>query len=173
MRMRSPRRAPPENGLVGSTAMIPTRAPARRYSPASFSTRVLFPAPGDPVTPMTSAFPEAGNSLFKSSVPSVSPASTAEIARAMARRSRASTFAAQVWIESAMWWQGPPWFRPSVSRAVTMRWMSPVPWSRTISPESRLYHKPCSVKKLAAHAVKCAAGEGRRKWYNLEVWEAN
>jgi hypothetical protein len=67
----------------------------------------------------------------------------------MARRSPASTFAAQVWIESAIWWQGPPWFRPSVARAVTMRWLSPVRWSRAISPESRLYHKPCSVKKLA------------------------
>ena len=53
MRMRSPRMAPPENGLVGSMAMMPTVLPCLRYSFASLSVSVLLPAPGGPVMPST------------------------------------------------------------------------------------------------------------------------
>ena len=53
IRILSPRIAPPENGLVGSTAIMPTRELPRRYSAASLSTSVLFPAPGGPVIPIT------------------------------------------------------------------------------------------------------------------------
>ena len=53
MRMRSPRMAPPEKGLVGSTAMMPTVFPRLRYSLAILSVMVLLPAPGGPVMPST------------------------------------------------------------------------------------------------------------------------
>jgi hypothetical protein len=55
MRMRSPSRAPPENGLVGSTARMPTVSPRSRQRRAKRSTRVLLPAPGGPVKPTTRA----------------------------------------------------------------------------------------------------------------------
>ena len=51
--IRSPRIAPPENGLVGSTAIMPTVLPRLRNSLASLSVKVLLPAPGGPVIPMT------------------------------------------------------------------------------------------------------------------------
>ena len=57
MRMRSPRMAPPLNGEVGSTARMPTRLPSRRRARASWSVRVDFPAPGEPVRPTTMARP--------------------------------------------------------------------------------------------------------------------
>ena len=52
IRTRSPRIAPPVNGLVGSTAITPTVRPRARGARAiSRSTSVLLPAPGGPVTP--------------------------------------------------------------------------------------------------------------------------
>jgi hypothetical protein len=57
MRTRSPSSAPPEKGLVGSTATMPTVRPARRQCSASASTSVLLPAPGGPVMPMRRARP--------------------------------------------------------------------------------------------------------------------
>ena len=51
IRIRSPRTAPPVNGLVGSTATTPTVAPVFRIAAVSRSTSVLFPAPGGPVMP--------------------------------------------------------------------------------------------------------------------------
>ena len=51
MRTRSPRIAPPLNGLVGSTAIMPTVWPAPRSAAIRRSTSVLLPAPGGPVTP--------------------------------------------------------------------------------------------------------------------------
>jgi hypothetical protein len=53
IRMRSPRTAPPVNGLEGSTAITPTDEPPVRRRVVSRSTRVDFPAPGGPVTPST------------------------------------------------------------------------------------------------------------------------
>src|SRR6266403_1323890 len=57
MRMRSPRIAPPVNGLVGSTARTPTVFPWERRWATSRSTSVLFPAPGLPVIPTICARP--------------------------------------------------------------------------------------------------------------------
>src|SRR5688572_3168316 len=59
IRTRSPRMAPPVNGLDGSTASTPTVKPSRRIAAISRSTSVLFPAPGGPVTPTTRAFVSA------------------------------------------------------------------------------------------------------------------
>src|SRR5438477_504868 len=53
IRMRSPSTAPPENGLEGSTATMPTVSPSARSSAVRRSTTVDLPAPGGPVTPTT------------------------------------------------------------------------------------------------------------------------
>ena len=53
MRIRSPKIAPPEYGLVGSIATIPTVLPRLRNSFAILSVRVDLPAPGGPVIPIT------------------------------------------------------------------------------------------------------------------------
>jgi hypothetical protein len=65
IRMRSPNIAPPVYGLVGSTAIIPTASPPRRYSAARRSTSVLLPVPGAPVTPSTKARPVRGKISFR------------------------------------------------------------------------------------------------------------
>jgi hypothetical protein len=57
IRIRSPRTAPPVYGEAGSTATTPTVSPRSRSASASLSTSVDLPAPGDPVTPITSAEP--------------------------------------------------------------------------------------------------------------------
>src|SRR5207237_67236 len=49
IRMRSPRMAPPLNGLDGSTATIATRATRSRYNPARRLTSVDLPPPGGQV----------------------------------------------------------------------------------------------------------------------------
>ncbi len=49
----SPSIAPPVKGLVGSMAITPTLFPSRLMDLTSLSVRVLFPAPGGPVMPMT------------------------------------------------------------------------------------------------------------------------
>ena len=46
MRMRSPRMAPPEKGLVGSTATTPTVRPRARKRSTRTSVRVDLPTPG-------------------------------------------------------------------------------------------------------------------------------
>ena len=50
--MRSPRTAPPENGLVGSTAITATLLPFPRYTDMRLFVSELFPAPGGPVIPI-------------------------------------------------------------------------------------------------------------------------
>ena len=60
MRIRSPRIAPPEKGLVGSTATMATVRPRLRSWLASLSTSVDLPAPGGPVMPTTWARPVSG-----------------------------------------------------------------------------------------------------------------
>ena len=57
MRMRSPRIAPPEYGLDGSTATMPTLSPRSRIRRASLPTSVDLPLPGTPVMPTTCARP--------------------------------------------------------------------------------------------------------------------
>ena len=91
MRTRSPRTAPPLNGLVGSTATTPTERPDCRISAMSRSTSVLFPAPGGPVTPMRYARPVRGKIRRISSAAAGASSSMSEIARATARASPWST----------------------------------------------------------------------------------
>jgi hypothetical protein len=57
MRMRSPRMAPPENGLDGSMATMPTLRPSARSVRASRATSDDLPQPGTPVMPTTCAWP--------------------------------------------------------------------------------------------------------------------
>src|SRR5437868_5067492 len=63
MRIRSPSTAPPENGLLGSTAKIATCLPLSFQLLARQSTKVDLPAPGEPVIPTTCARPVFENSL--------------------------------------------------------------------------------------------------------------
>ena len=51
MRTRSPRMAPPENGLDGSMASTPTSRSSLRIRLMSLSVSVDLPAPGAPVMP--------------------------------------------------------------------------------------------------------------------------
>ena len=60
MRRRAPSGAPPEKGLVGSTAMIPTRRPCSSRMAAIRLVSELFPAPGGPVMPTIRAAPVSG-----------------------------------------------------------------------------------------------------------------
>ncbi len=53
MRTRSPRMAPPVNGLEGSTAITPTVSPRPRQRWMSWSQSVDLPLPGGPVMPTT------------------------------------------------------------------------------------------------------------------------
>jgi len=62
MRTRSPSSAPPEKGLLGSTARTPTVFFRLRSSPISASASVLFPAPGEPVMPIMKDRPVWGKS---------------------------------------------------------------------------------------------------------------
>jgi hypothetical protein len=87
--IRSPRIAPPENGLDGSIQMIPTRSPRSRYKPARRSTSEDFPAPGAPVMPTTRPRPVCGNTDFINAAAFPTLSSTFEIARATARVSPA------------------------------------------------------------------------------------
>ena len=92
MRIRSPSNAPPVKGLVGSTAMMATLgagfpSSAWRKCLASWLTRVLFPVPGAPVTPIRCAVPVKGNSADCSSRLSGALFSTMVSARERASRS--------------------------------------------------------------------------------------
>ena len=95
MRTRSPSKAPPENGLEGSTATTPTRSPAARARATSASTSVDLPTPGDPVTPTTNAPPVLGYSAASASRAPSAPSSRSRMSRAAARRSPPSTSAAR------------------------------------------------------------------------------
>src|SRR5213594_2351607 len=90
IRMRSPRTAPPVNGLEGSTAMMATRSPSARRRVVSLSTSVDLPAPGGPVMPSTWARPTCGcTARMISATPGIL-FSTRVMRRARARRSPAS-----------------------------------------------------------------------------------
>src|SRR5690242_17739239 len=84
MRMRSPNRAPPVKGLVGSTATTATRWPAARYAVTRRSTRVDLPAPGGPVMPIRRAWPTNRWTSASSRSNPGRAFSTTEIARARA-----------------------------------------------------------------------------------------
>src|SRR5581483_2722719 len=102
MRMRSPKTAPPEYGLLGSTAITPTVFPSFRSSFVSLSQRVLLPAPGGPVTPRISARPVRGNNSRSSGSASGWRFSIQLAARANARTSPATIFSAALVIDSAL-----------------------------------------------------------------------
>src|SRR5436309_1484823 len=85
MRMRSPRMAPPVNGLLGSTAMIPTVLFFLRNSAARRSTSVLLPEPGLPVTPIICDLPVRGNNCRRISRLSADRFSTRVMTRERAR----------------------------------------------------------------------------------------
>src|SRR5579863_9134524 len=89
MRMRSPRIAPPEYGLDGSTAITPTVFCSPRSIVMIWSQSVLLPTPGAPVTPTMSARPARGAISLINSVPC--PLSTRLAARASARWSPVRT----------------------------------------------------------------------------------
>src|SRR5690242_450115 len=82
--MRSPSRAPPVKGLVGSTATTATRWPLWRYAVISRSTSVDLPAPGGPVMPIRRARPTDRWTCASSCSKPGRPFSTTEIARASA-----------------------------------------------------------------------------------------
>src|SRR5262245_19530445 len=86
-RIRSPRSAPRENGLDGSTETTPTVRSVSLIWAMSAPMRLDFPTPGGPVTPTIAAFPVSGYTSRTSGYASGSPSSTSEIARASARRS--------------------------------------------------------------------------------------
>src|SRR4051794_38950946 len=87
MRTRSPRMAPPVNGLDGSTASTPTRWPAWRSARTSSFVVVDLPTPGEPVSPTTWAVPACGASAAATAGSAGSPFSTRLIRRATDRGS--------------------------------------------------------------------------------------
>src|SRR5215467_562859 len=122
MRRRSPSTAPPVNGLVGSTARMPTTGaacPDRVESPAEpdawrssvvkRSTSVLLPAPGGPVTPTRQARPVCAKSARTRSAPAAPSSSTSEMPRAMARASPATIRSANEPLVSIGWLVVGPW----------------------------------------------------------------
>ena len=90
MRIRSPRMAPPEKGLVGSTAIMPTVCPCWRAWAVSASVMVLLPAPGGPVMPTQYPLPRAGAIRRIISGTSALCRSTCDMSCAKARWSPAS-----------------------------------------------------------------------------------
>src|SRR6185295_1732042 len=94
IRMRSPRRAPPVKGLVGSTATIATFSPRATKAAVSSSTVVDFPTPGGPVSPTLSAPPTRDDRASRTSRASGAAFSTSEIPLLMARKSPLKTSSA-------------------------------------------------------------------------------
>src|SRR4051794_298400 len=85
IRTRSPRMAPPVNGLVGSTAITPTVLPCARATAINRSIKVLLPAPGGPVIPIVQARNGRGPSRRMVDSAAGPPRSTRLMARASAR----------------------------------------------------------------------------------------
>src|SRR2546421_707910 len=106
MRMRSPRSAPPVRALDWSTATMATVLDSRRNAAARRSTRVLFPAPGGPVTPRISArWLVSERRSSRSRREPGSPFSMAVAARESARISPAAIFFAQSCINRGLVFQ--------------------------------------------------------------------
>src|SRR5512140_1273608 len=68
-------------------ASTPTRSPRRRYAVTSALVTVDFPAPGEPVRPITRAWPASGASSFITERSRGEPSSISETSRARARGS--------------------------------------------------------------------------------------
>src|SRR5665647_471195 len=85
MRIRSPSKAPPENGEDGSTARMPTRLPRALSAPTSALVIVDLPTPGLPVMPKMCARPVCGARAAITSRSAGWPSSTSEMSRATAR----------------------------------------------------------------------------------------
>src|SRR5216684_4086446 len=94
--MRSPRTAPPVNGLLGSTATTPTVLPCCRITCRSRSTSELLPPPGGPVIPTRCARPVWGWSSVTIWVASGSRSSARLIALASALTSPCKREAARL-----------------------------------------------------------------------------
>ena len=90
--MRSPSRAPPLKGLVGSTAIMPIRWSFPRTSFVIWSTIVLLPAPGGPVMPTVYALPVCSSTAFMISAAAGSPRSSNVISLDNVRWSPARSF---------------------------------------------------------------------------------
>src|SRR5438132_6153388 len=95
MRTRSPRMAPPLNGLLGSTASTPTARSSARHRSTIPSARVLLPLPGGPVSPTTWAWPARPRTALRSSGSASARSSTMLMARARARTSPSSSRSAR------------------------------------------------------------------------------
>src|SRR6476469_6612809 len=89
--MRSPRMAPLENELLGSTARTATVFPFSRRARIKALTSVLLPTPGGPVIPIVVARPVRGKRSRNNSRPPSRSDSIRLAPRARARRSPAST----------------------------------------------------------------------------------
>ena len=89
IRIRSPSRAPPENGEDGSTASTPTRRPAARNAATSAEVVVDFPTPGEPVSPTMCAPPDRGARAAIRARSCGAPSSTSVISRPTERGSPA------------------------------------------------------------------------------------
>src|SRR5712692_8902681 len=109
--MRSPRTAPPVNGLLGSTATTPTVLPCCRITCRSRSTRELLPLPGGPVIPTRCARPVWGWSSVTIWVASGSRSSARLIALASALTSPCKREAARL-ISNSSYQPSPAQLRP-------------------------------------------------------------
>src|SRR5271170_1675793 len=89
IRIRSPSRAPPVNGEVGSTASTATRWPAARNAPTSAPVMVDLPTPGAPVSPMIRAWPARGSRSLMTERIRAESSSASESSRPRARASPA------------------------------------------------------------------------------------
>ena len=117
IRIRSPRTAPPVNGLDGSTAMIPTDSPSPRSKVVSRSTSVDLPAPGGPVIPSTWARPVRANTARMISGISGVRFSTRVMRRARASRSPSSIRVTRSMASAVLWIHCRPPRSGGVSRA--------------------------------------------------------
>ena len=164
IRIRSPRIAPPLKGLVGSTASTPTVRPSSRQTAVKRSARVLLPTPGAPVSPTTRACPVLGKSAPTSAADSGASRSTVEMARATARRSPATTAAANSAVPArpargAAGGEGDPAAFVTRGGAVRLR-----------AAESRSYPRPivtcgatvCSANSRIGWRPICAASVARK-----------
>src|SRR4051794_18474050 len=115
IRVLSPRIEPPDRADDGSTASTATFEPAAVRSTPSWSMKVDLPTPGTPLIPIRRAPPACGNSATSSSWAASrwSPRrdSTSVMARAIARRSPASTPSASP-ATSGTAITGGPWWPP-------------------------------------------------------------
>src|SRR5674476_1114265 len=85
MRIRSPSKAPPENGDEGSTARMPTRLPRARKAPTTALVNDHLPTPRLRASPLMAARPGCDDRADITHRSAGWPSSTSEISRATAR----------------------------------------------------------------------------------------